>query len=106
MREPMFMILGMYIMEPEPISTAYFINTSHQSVCLYVYRSMVARQRLSKKRYRGNEYTHNNRRIVGDVDIYAVRVVSKESGLLVLLRTLVHSIREFKICLMFYSERI
>jgi hypothetical protein len=26
----------MYIMEPESISTAYFINPSHQSVCLSV----------------------------------------------------------------------
>jgi hypothetical protein len=31
------MKLGMDIMAPEPISTAYFINPSHQSVCLYVY---------------------------------------------------------------------
>jgi hypothetical protein len=27
----------MYIMAPEPVSTAYIINLSHQSVCLYVY---------------------------------------------------------------------
>jgi hypothetical protein len=26
-----------YKMAPEPISKAYFINPSHQSVCLYVY---------------------------------------------------------------------
>jgi hypothetical protein len=32
----------------EPISTAYFINPSHQSVCLYVYPPLVAKQRLSK----------------------------------------------------------
>jgi hypothetical protein len=38
-----YMKLGMYIMTPEPISTAYFINPSHQSVCTYVYRLMVAR---------------------------------------------------------------
>jgi hypothetical protein len=38
----------MYIMAPEPISTAYFINPSHQSVCLYVYSPVVARQRLDK----------------------------------------------------------
>jgi hypothetical protein len=30
------MKLGMYIMAPEPISTAYVINPSHQSVCIYV----------------------------------------------------------------------
>jgi hypothetical protein len=39
------MKLGMCIMAPEPISTAYFINAYRQSVCLYVY---VARQRLGK----------------------------------------------------------
>jgi hypothetical protein len=45
MAEPIFMKLGMHIMAPEPIWTAYFINASHQFVCLYVY---VARQRLGK----------------------------------------------------------
>jgi hypothetical protein len=48
MVEPVFMKLGMYIMAPEPVSTAYFINPSHQSVCLYVYRFFVARQWLGK----------------------------------------------------------
>jgi hypothetical protein len=42
------MKLGMYIMAPELISTAYFTNPSHQSACLYVYPSIVARQRLIK----------------------------------------------------------
>jgi hypothetical protein len=36
----------MYIMEPEPISTAYVIN--HQSVCLYVYPHIVVRHTLGK----------------------------------------------------------
>jgi hypothetical protein len=48
MAEPLFMKLGMYIMAPEPISVAYFINPSHYSVCLYVYPPIVARQRLDK----------------------------------------------------------
>jgi hypothetical protein len=39
---------GMYIMAPEPISTAYFINPSHRSVCRYVYPPIVARKRLGK----------------------------------------------------------
>jgi hypothetical protein len=39
MPEPIFMKLGMHIMANEPISTAYFINPSHHSVCLYVYPS-------------------------------------------------------------------
>jgi hypothetical protein len=30
---------GMCVMATEPISMAYFINPSHQSVCLYVYSS-------------------------------------------------------------------
>jgi hypothetical protein len=42
------MELGMYIVAPEPTSTAYFINPSHQSVCLYVHPSIVTRQRLGK----------------------------------------------------------
>jgi hypothetical protein len=33
----------------ELISAAYFINPSHRSVCLYVYFSVVVRQRLGKK---------------------------------------------------------
>jgi hypothetical protein len=35
-------------MAPEPISTAYFINSSHQSLYLYVYPLIVAKQRLGK----------------------------------------------------------
>jgi hypothetical protein len=46
MPEPVFMELGMYIMAPEHISMAYFINPSHQSAWLHVYRTTVARQRL------------------------------------------------------------
>jgi hypothetical protein len=38
----------MYIMAPEPISTAYFTNPSHQSLCLCVYPLIVARQQLGK----------------------------------------------------------
>jgi hypothetical protein len=42
------MKLDMYIMAPEPITTAYCINPSHQSLCLFVYPLIVARQRLGK----------------------------------------------------------
>jgi hypothetical protein len=48
MPEPIFMKLGMDIVAPKPISTAYFIILSHQSVCLYVYALIVAGQRLGK----------------------------------------------------------
>jgi hypothetical protein len=34
---PFLIKLGMYGTRHEPILTAYFINRSHQSVCLYVY---------------------------------------------------------------------
>jgi hypothetical protein len=46
--EPIFIKLGMYIMSSEPISTVYFMNPFQQSVCLYVYSHIVARQRLGK----------------------------------------------------------
>jgi hypothetical protein len=39
----------MYIMAPNPIEMAYFINPSHQSECPYVYPPIVARQRLGKR---------------------------------------------------------
>jgi hypothetical protein len=35
--EPIFMYFGMYIMAPESISIAYFLNLTHQFVCLYVF---------------------------------------------------------------------
>jgi hypothetical protein len=64
-------------MASEPISATYFINPSHQSVCLYVYPLIVARQRFGKH-VPVTTNTPNNRRIVGGI-FYAVRVVSKES---------------------------
>jgi hypothetical protein len=36
-------------MADEPISMAHFINPSQQSVCLYAYLRIVARQRLGEK---------------------------------------------------------
>jgi hypothetical protein len=48
MPEAIFMKFGMYIMAPQPISVAYFINPSHQSVSVCV-SPIVARQRLSKE---------------------------------------------------------
>jgi hypothetical protein len=46
--EPVFTKHGLYITAPEPISKAHFINPSHQSMCLYVYPAIFARQRLGK----------------------------------------------------------
>jgi hypothetical protein len=51
MPELIFMKLVIYmpIMAIEPISAAYFINPFHQTVSLYEYSSIVARQRLGQK---------------------------------------------------------
>jgi hypothetical protein len=61
-------------MAPETISAAYFINPSHQSMCLYVYPLSLLGNG-SVKLYRGKEYTCRNRSIVGLI-FCAVRVVS------------------------------
>jgi hypothetical protein len=69
---------------------AYFINPSHQYVCVCtfpivarqrlgkVYPPFVARQRLGKH-VPGATNTRKNRRIVGRVIFYAINVLSKES---------------------------
>jgi hypothetical protein len=46
MSEPIFMKFVMYSMTPT--STACFLNSFHQSVCLYVYLPIVVTQRLDK----------------------------------------------------------
>jgi hypothetical protein len=74
MAEPVFMKLGMYVIAPETISTAYFLNLSDQSLCLFVYPLIVARQRLGKKTLLRNECTGNSIRIIGLVVFYAIRV--------------------------------
>jgi hypothetical protein len=48
MLELIFMKPDIYIMAPEPISTAYFINPSHLSVCVYMYLHIVGRQGVGK----------------------------------------------------------
>jgi hypothetical protein len=48
MPEPVFMTLGVYIIGSVPIKATYFINPSRQSVYLYVYPSLFARQRIGK----------------------------------------------------------
>jgi hypothetical protein len=68
------MELGTYIMAPEPISTVYFINPCHQSVCLYVNPRFVARQRLGIH-VPVPTNTSNNRRTVEGLVFYTVRVV-------------------------------
>jgi hypothetical protein len=59
------MILGMYIMATELISSAYFMNPSYQSVCLYVY---------PPHHYLVNMFTQQ-----GGIIFCVVCVISKES---------------------------
>jgi hypothetical protein len=66
--EQIFMKVGMYIMALELISTTYFINPSHQSVCLYVY-PFVAR-RPPGKPVPAAKNTRNNIRIVRRVFLW------------------------------------
>jgi hypothetical protein len=82
--QSIFTKLGMYIMKPKLSWTAYFINTSHQSVC--VSPCIVARQRLVIHVPTARN-TCNNRRIVGRVVLYAIRAVPKERRRIVLPRT-------------------
>jgi hypothetical protein len=82
------MKLGMYIrVHHEPISEAYLVKSLRSvlcvSVCIFLFSC------------RGNEYTCNNRRIVGRVVLYATRVTSKESRRLVLPKTSVFFIWSF-----------
>jgi hypothetical protein len=46
--ESAFMKLRVYVMALEPISMVRLIDPSHQSVSLYMYPPIVARQQLSK----------------------------------------------------------
>jgi hypothetical protein len=55
--ELIFMKSGTHIMAPVPISTAYLRDPSHQFLCLYVYPSIVVRQRLGKN-VTAAMYTH------------------------------------------------
>jgi hypothetical protein len=78
MPEQIFIKLAVYLMAHEPISMAYFMNHSHQSVCLYVYPLVVARQRFGKN-FSTATNIRNNRKIVGSVIFYAIRALPKES---------------------------
>jgi hypothetical protein len=75
MREPFFMKLGMYIMAPELISMTDLINPSHQDCDGQ--SPIVARQRLSEHISAATNTC--NRKILGHVIFYAVRVVSQKN---------------------------
>jgi hypothetical protein len=83
MPELIFMKLGAGIMALEPISTAYFINLSHQSVCLYVYSPIVARQRLAKNVTAATNKHAKIEELLDATFLSAVCVILKESRSLV-----------------------
>jgi hypothetical protein len=78
MPESIFIKGGTYITSPEPISAVYLINPSHRAVRLYVYPSIVARQRQVRKA--DKKYIRNNRRIVRRVVLHEIRVVPWKAG--------------------------
>jgi hypothetical protein len=79
----------MYTTATEPISTVYFINPSHQSVCIRlppnvprqtlgkVYPPFIASQRLGKHVSAATNIP-DNRRIVGRGIFYTIHTLSKE----------------------------
>jgi hypothetical protein len=75
MPEPFFMKLSMYIMTPELISTARFINPYRQSVCLYVYSLSLLSNGSVKTLPLQLIHTQ---KIVGHVISCVVRVVSRK----------------------------
>jgi hypothetical protein len=86
MLEPIFMTLRMYIMAPEPISTAYFMNPSHQSVCLHVYSPSLLGNGSVKTSPRQRIHA-TAEELLDAIVFYAVRVVSNECRRFVLPRT-------------------
>jgi hypothetical protein len=71
----------LYIMTPELVLTAYFINPSYQCVFMCIPLSLLGNGYVKKL----PQQIHN--RIVGHVVFYSVRAVSKESRRSVLPRT-------------------
>jgi hypothetical protein len=79
MPEPVLMKLGVYIMAPESISTAYFIINPSISLCVCMrILPIIARQQLGKHIPTATN-TLNNRIIVGCTVFCAVCIISKES---------------------------
>jgi hypothetical protein len=89
MTEHIFMKFGMYIVAPEPISTAYFINRPHQSLSIGV-SHIVARQRLGKYVTSVTNTHATIRELLRGVVFYAVHVVSRKVGFSVFPELLVY----------------
>jgi hypothetical protein len=67
-----------YITAAAPTSVAYFMNSSLQPPCVYVYPLIVAMQRLGKH-VPAAKCTRNNGRSAECVVVYKVHAISKDS---------------------------
>jgi hypothetical protein len=77
--DPIFLKLGMYIMTPEPISTAYFIKPSI-SLCVCMCIPPIVHGKRVSKNDNVARNTHATIEVLLDASLFnAVRVVSKES---------------------------
>jgi hypothetical protein len=75
--EPIYMKFDIYVMLLEPISTAYFINPSHQSVCLCVYPRLSPLGNGSVNAFPWRSVHAAIKELFGRVVFFAVRLVSK-----------------------------
>jgi hypothetical protein len=81
--EPIFMKLGIYIMAPEPVSAAHFINPSSQSVsvCVSLFPCYATDR---KTRSRGKEYMQQQknfwRRVSVGLSLYSPIFVRQQLG--------------------------
>jgi hypothetical protein len=86
MPSQIFIKFYIHITTSEPMSVAYFINLSHQSVSLYVY-PVVAKQRFLIKVTAAANTHANNRINAGSVEYYAVISTSKKIRCVILPRS-------------------
>jgi hypothetical protein len=70
--EPVFMKLGLYVMAPELMSAAYFVNPSHQSVSVCDLLPLLGHGSVKTFPWQ--------RRIVEGVVFYSVRVFRRKVG--------------------------
>jgi hypothetical protein len=80
MPEPIIIKLGMYIMAPEPISTAQLKKIPPNSLYVCMHIPVLLLNYGSVKKLPMQQYTYNNRRIVARAISCAGPVVSKEIG--------------------------
>lgn len=88
--EPICMKFDMYIMTSDPVSTALHksLTSAREFFCIplsllcnrQVKISLLLLGNRSLKRFRGNEYIRDDRRIIGYSSFYTVRVIPRKAG--------------------------